>query len=657
MRAAIKFLPIFLLALSIIGCKSDAVIVDEAIVTDGKHDTDTDSVQTKPQAEPESNVSVLPLEEYIELPPNCFVEEMEVIGEDEIKLTLRDSVTNRSYYAQIDMDTKKMMETGNAEDHSAWEAVSPTGEWTAVWGRSTPGIWGIPADSSEKIQWTLGEGDWSPSWQSDGSGFYYLHATGNSLGDGAGPERTLAHFDIDSGKTTVLPFEKGFWGGIHWLKPDESLVAFNGFDDVFGVKIVNLSDSTEEQILDTSDFEYVDVEIHPTKGQLLVSDHGKMTWYDSQGDIVGRQDWPVDFDEYTKKNPQYAEGGNPYEQPYYEKAVNGGRIGPQRFQFSPDGRHLAYLLGAVGSSMDDKIPGVNIVVSRDDGTHPIYVLKDYARVHQFAWNPSSDRLFVVFSTDEVKGRIYIGELPIGDQNEGNALPETLAIEYQPVSLSELVEEGPDNSWQHLKSIPFGTFSHEPVVLHVYKEAESFHNRDILRGVFEIQRERYRVPDELSSTLLEEESEFNRNRLFLLQRNFPAEDGPYHLLGSFDLFANGPGRMMYLLHNRVDGKWKFFEEWGTPMVSDLDRDGNDELIVQFPGLHLSPPNVALFSLHGNQLEMASVTEQVSNGERMSTTLQQDTNPWRIRIGVGEVSVYEYIYEDKKLIRAQYISVDE
>ncbi|MFC6547506.1 hypothetical protein [Cohnella cellulosilytica] len=357
----------------------------------------------------------------MELPANHFVEVIEALSDSELRVKLTDVQTdietNRSYWALIDMNMKTITKTNDAAAEEMpteyWEAESPTGKWTAAWGTNTPGIWGISTDTGDKTQWTDSDGDRNPLWLSDGSGFYYLHSTGVNLGDGAGFEATLAHYDLAARKSTILTYEKGFWGGLNWLIPDVSIVASNGFDDVIGLKMINLLDGTEKQIIETSHLDYVDDLIDEKTGRLLISDHGKFTWYDGKGDIVNQMDWPVDLDEFTRKNPNYSEDGNPYEHPFYEKGVKGGRVGPHGLKSSPDGNYLSYLLGAIGESIDDKVPGVKMVVSKIDGTDPALVLDDYVRMDRdYVWSPSSKRIFIVFSTDAARERAYVGEIPI-----------------------------------------------------------------------------------------------------------------------------------------------------------------------------------------------------------------------------------------------------
>jgi len=234
-------------------------------------------------------------------------------------------------------------------------------------------------------------------------------------------------------------------------------------------------------------------------------------------------------------------------------------------------------------------------------------------------------------------------------------PEDVSLEFSPVSFLDVIEQTSEYEGELVASIPFGTFEGADVFLHVYNEAKSTTNWDVLRGVVEIGANRYLIPDQLSNSFLEEESEFTRDRLLSLHSDFPEEDGPFHLLGAVEAFSNGPGNMVYLLFDRKEGIWRGFTEWGFPYVHDLDGDGAAELVVEFPGLHLSPPNVVLFSFsEERRLETAwVVTDKLAGGHRMFAALNRDAEPWRIRIGTereGEAEyVHEYRYEGGTLVR--------
>src|SRR5690606_7363263 len=74
-----------------------------------------------------------------------------------------------------------------------------------------------------------------------------------------------------------------------------------------------------------------------------------------------------------------------------------------------------------------------------------------------------------------------------------------------------------------------------------------------------------------------------------------------LQGAVALTANGPGRMGYLYYDQLQDNWSMFIDWGMPVITDLDEDGQRELVIQFQGLHLSWPDVAIYRWHEGTFE--------------------------------------------------------
>jgi len=413
-------LAVFLTACSKSG--SDSSGIGEPAASAGQPDASSDMAPASPtsssgpSAPSDSQPTVepgapanpgFPIKAYVELPSHHYVEEMKPLNDREVLVTVREGNTGERLEYRVDMEARTVTVLGEVPDKTGFERASPIGEWTAVWDRETPGIWGVSARTGEKVQWTRGEDDWSPIWRSDGSGFYYLHDTGEDLGDGAGPVHALAYYDIRTGDEKILPFERGYWGRISWLDPDRSILAYNGFDDAIAVKVVNLQDQTEKQILNVYIGEMVDIAEHRAKSRLLVSRNGWFIWYDGKGNEIERVTWPDGLDEYTKKSPRYTKVEDA-DRPYYELTGGLVRIMPHLFRFSPDGNRLAYLLGVDGESIDDPMPGTRIVVSRDDGREPAFVTPNYARIGRLEWAPSGGRLFVAFNVDDARDRHYVG---------------------------------------------------------------------------------------------------------------------------------------------------------------------------------------------------------------------------------------------------------
>jgi hypothetical protein len=94
-----------------------------------------------------------------------------------------------------------------------------------------------------------------------------------------------------------------------------------------------------------------------------------------------------------------------------------------------------------------------------------------------------------------------------------------------------------------------------------------------------------------------------------------------------VLQNGRGRRMYTL-----------ELWGAAAFPDIDGDGEEDFLVEYPGLHISLPDVMIARVNEGVLELASVAGSLeaagkSDGtERISETLRKDANPPLIRIEI-------------------------
>jgi hypothetical protein len=59
--------------------------------------------------------------------------------------------------------------------------------------------------------------------------------------------------------------------------------------------------------------------------------------------------------------------------------------------------------------------------------------------------------------------------------------------------------------------------------------------------------------------------------------------------------------MYFIYDLTNHKWLSFGVWGIPHMVDLDSDGVNEFVNQFPGLHLSWPDVTIYRWNQGRLE--------------------------------------------------------
>ncbi len=318
---------------------------------------------------------------------------------------VNDHVEWETYDAEQSVNRSYKLASGVLVSHIGTSYASPDGQWSVSYSGDNIGSIITPTGTTEK--WRTGAKDSQPLWLPDSSGFIYLHDTGEQIGDGAGPYYELARYDIASGKSSILPYDKGFWGRIEWLEPGVSLLAHNGFDDVVALKIVNLESGKERQIVNTYEYEYLNSFVESVSRRLFVSDEGKFSLYGSEGQVISEVAWPADLDEYSRLKKETSDSSTERIH-YYIGEKGSGRFGPSQIQPSPDGSRIAYLLGAIGESIDDIVKGTRIATANDDGNGTKLLTEDYMYISLCRWAPDSSRLFALFSLPSDQKQLYIG---------------------------------------------------------------------------------------------------------------------------------------------------------------------------------------------------------------------------------------------------------
>ncbi|RUS46400.1 hypothetical protein [Cohnella sp. AR92] len=284
---------------------------------------------------------------------------------------------------------------------------SPDGSRAAVYADGRGGIWGIEARSGEEVQWTKGENDAQPLWLSDGSGFIFLKDTGEELGDGAGPNYSLAKYDIQKARTELLPFQQGFWGTVEWLEPGRTLLAHNGFDDAIGLKLVDLSSHAEKQLIQNPTDHRVQTASHNGRKRIMVAQRGSFDLYSDMGDRLSRVPWPADADEFTAINPEYDAAAPENGVPYY-KAGLASPFGISDLTFKPDGSGVSFLLGTIGESIDEVVAGTRLFAAGPGGEEAYALTKDYLKIRHHAWTPAGDAVICLIASPERDGCFYLG---------------------------------------------------------------------------------------------------------------------------------------------------------------------------------------------------------------------------------------------------------
>ncbi|RXI96572.1 hypothetical protein DS745_22985 [Anaerobacillus alkaliphilus] len=209
-------------------------------------------------------------------------------------------------------------------------------------------------------------------------------------------------------------------------------------------------------------------------------------------------------------------------------------------------------------------------------------------------------------------------------------PEVAEISFKLLELDELVEGEPLETWEYIKSVPLGRLIEKDITLHVYKDTDPnslCHYATV--SLLDYDNNTYKFNDCTSEGLLQEDAD----GLYVIDILFESQEKKQIVHSSFELLANGPGRMQYIVFDVSEEKFFTFEDWGTPFTADLDET---LLVIQFPGLHMDWPDVTIVRWQNGQLEKSQSIKEV--------------------LGLGNQQDYVQYDEDKSLFIA-YVVVDE
>ncbi len=195
-------------------------------------------------------------------------------------------------------------------------------------------------------------------------------------------------------------------------------------------------------------------------------------------------------------------------------------------------------------------------------------------------------------------------------------PEVANISFHPLELIELLEGEPLESWEYVKSVPLSLLIEKDITLHVYKDTDPnslcYYSTVSL---LEYDNKTYKLNECTSDSFLQKSPE-EIGAFYILEHTFIGQEKRLIFHSSFELFANGPGRMQYIVYDVSEEKLLTFEEWGIPIITDLEVD-EKSLVIQFPGLHMHSPDATIFRWHNEQLERSQ-----SIKDALGLTYQQD-----------------------------------
>lgn len=230
--------------------------------------------------------------------------------------------------------------------------------------------------------------------------------------------------------------------------------------------------------------------------------------------------------------------------------------------------------------------------------------------------------------------------------QASAPPDQIELKFAPVQWAELPAVEPSSDWQLVKTIPFGKIGESDASLDIFEAAE----QQLVNAILTFKDHQLLIPN-ISNSLLQND-QVDCSQICLFQQYFSGQHR-YQLIGSLDISLNGPGLYTYIVYDEQDSKMLSVDLWGEPGFADLDNDGEEEFVIEFQGLHLSPPDLSIIRTSEGNIEISnSIFDSINRNQGDFAVLKQETTP--ITINISNVNsydepIYEYTYEDGVLMR--------
>ncbi|MBO8155084.1 MAG: hypothetical protein H0Z32_01375 [Bacillaceae bacterium] len=231
------------------------------------------------------------------------------------------------------------------------------------------------------------------------------------------------------------------------------------------------------------------------------------------------------------------------------------------------------------------------------------------------------------------------------------LPNKVELSYESVELSKLNKNEPTDSMELVSSISLGDIENKKISLNVYKETnennqcgESHETLSFL----EFNGDEYQINECTSKSLLADDHK--EDAIYLINHKFNSNQKL--LLSGIELSANGPGRMLYLMYDMDSNEWLTFEDWGFPLLEDIDESNNITFLNQFPGLHFEGPDVNIYRWHHGKFERSiKISKAMGLSSKLISAIRLEQNVFNVLVQLEDEKQLsaEYKYEEGKLVK--------
>ncbi|MBO8173326.1 MAG: hypothetical protein H0Z33_15765 [Bacillaceae bacterium] len=211
----------------------------------------------------------------------------------------------------------------------------------------------------------------------------------------------------------------------------------------------------------------------------------------------------------------------------------------------------------------------------------------------------------------------------------NSFPEVVKLTYENVEFEPLDDHVSIMNWEKQKSIPFGEISGESIDIDLYSNKDDSSN---FIGLLHFNNQSYLIRP------IGYSHDIESIKTYIINTKYTDFEKGLHVIGAIGSPALG---YQYVFYDDTNEEWLVYHNWGIPTVIDVNKDGNDELLLQFQGMGNHFPDISVLSRNNvNSFQVTTINDNFidlmeidPSLNRISSTLNSDAETLEVEL-MGE-----------------------
>lgn len=184
----------------------------------------------------------------------------------------------------------------------------------------------------------------------------------------------------------------------------------------------------------------------------------------------------------------------------------------------------------------------------------------------------------------------------------SALPQSIKLKYDNIALENISLADNLSSFKKLEDRELGTINGKNIIMTLYSDS-----KNSIHGVFQHGGQKYVL------RYLGYSHDINSVEAFNLQLKYKNAENNTYLLSAVGSQILG---YQYIFFDETNNRWLSYRNWGIPKVFDMNKDGTNEVLMQFKGMHNNAPDGNILAFSKGRFTLSSINAAVYKNSKIS-----------------------------------------